>query len=325
MAGPPILWKAHLAGCLVPLTLLVQLAACLGPWVPDRLQVLALPVRVLESLAPHVLVLSLLPAVLLVVIGYRAAGGLLAAVAVLGGLGLAYDLSRMRGMDAAEPADLTVLWLNLFHDNPTPPERLADAIIDAGADVVMLGEADTFDALRDALSTHYPHGVGCAAGGPCSAVLLSRMPIEAGGIAGFETIGQGRLLHARIRPEGVAGAVAVPLDIVAMHLIKPWYIGFTGAEQDRVDWVLRRYRGPLVVAGDFNAAPWSRRMRWMHDVKGLEFPRHPVATWPARAGALGVPIDHVLTRGGAAIVSVRPWGEGLGSNHRGLLARIALP
>ena len=119
------------------------------------------------------------------------------------------------------------------------------------------------------------------------------------------------------------GAVVV----AGIHQTKPWYLGLVGGEAEAVRWGLRPGKRalPMVVAGDFNAAPWSLRMRRIQREQDLRFAAWPVPTWPAGAGGLGVPIDHVLVRGGAGIARLEPWGADLGSNHRGLIAGIDLP
>ena len=48
------------------------------------------------------------------------------------------------------------------------------------------------------------------------------------------------------------------------------------------------------------------------------------ATWPVEAGALGVPIDNLLTRSGAVIESIATLPDTFGSNHRGLRAQVAI-
>ena len=66
-------------------------------------------------------------------------------------------------------------------------------------------------------------------------------------------------------------------------------------------------------------------MRGIARDQSLGFAVWPVPTWPAAAGRFGVPIDHVLVRGGPRLVSIAPWGAELGSDHRGLLAALSLP
>ena len=52
-------------------------------------------------------------------------------------------------------------------------------------------------------------------------------------------------------------------------------------------------------------------------------PAYP-PTWPVELGPLGVPLDNVFTRAPLAVQSVEAIPDPMGSNHRGLLAGIAL-
>jgi endonuclease/exonuclease/phosphatase (EEP) superfamily protein YafD len=79
----------------------------------------------------------------------------------------------------------------------------------------------------------------------------------------------------------------------------------------------------VVAVGDFNAAPWGRTLRDLTGATGLRSLRWPPGTWPADLGL--VPIDLVLTGNGARITDIRTFGAGTGSNHRGIVAGIALP
>ena len=81
----------------------------------------------------------------------------------------------------------------------------------------------------------------------------------------------------------------------------------------------------MVAVGDFNAAPWGKSVQNVLKSSGMKALRWPVPTWPAAAGSFGLPIDHVLVRGGARVVAVHPFGVALNSNHRGLMADISLP
>ena len=82
--------------------------------------------------------------------------------------------------------------------------------------------------------------------------------------------------------------------------------------------------GDLIVSGDFNAAPWSDTLEHLaREAELIPGPGHP-ATWPVRAGPLGVPIDNMFTRGAALIRSIAPTPEAFGSNHLGLMATVDL-
>lgn len=81
--------------------------------------------------------------------------------------------------------------------------------------------------------------------------------------------------------------------------------------------------GPVIVAGDFNATPYTPAFRSFAELAGLgSFQRFP-ATYPNRLRDLGLPIDHVLVRD-ARLVDLQAIPP-VGSDHRALSAQILLP
>lgn len=315
--------RLHLVGLLVPLALALEAVAGLGRFVPDIDQFLSTNLRMLESLAPQILVVALILSLAVAGLGGRRAGLGLALLAVLAAAGIAWEYRGMRAPPAAAgaAADLRLLWFNVLAGNPTPPERLVAAIRASGADVVLLAEAVPLRGALDALADLYPYRLGCSETARCGLVLLSRFPVDRPRFHDFPS-GPDRMLRVVLDVPG-HGSIA----LAGIHETKPWYLGLTGGEAEAIRWGLRpgAQALPLLVAGDFNAAPWSLRMRRLQGEQGLGFARWPVPTWPAAAGPLGVPIDHVLVRDGVGILRLAPWGADLGSNHRGLIAEIALP
>lgn len=81
--------------------------------------------------------------------------------------------------------------------------------------------------------------------------------------------------------------------------------------------------GPVIVAGDFNATPYTPAFRNFVEAAGLgSFGSFP-ATYPNRLRDLGLPIDHVLVRD-ARLVDLRALPS-IGSDHRPLSATLLLP
>jgi endonuclease/exonuclease/phosphatase (EEP) superfamily protein YafD len=81
--------------------------------------------------------------------------------------------------------------------------------------------------------------------------------------------------------------------------------------------------GPVIVAGDFNATPFTPAFRrFLVDARVLP-PRALPGSYPANFGALGLPIDHILLRD-ADLSAVRAL-PATGSDHRPILAHIVLP
>lgn len=83
---------------------------------------------------------------------------------------------------------------------------------------------------------------------------------------------------------------------------------------------------PVVVAGDFNATPWSRGFRLLTGPADLANSQEGfgyASTWPAQLPAfLRIPLDHVLHSRNLTVIS-REVGPTLSSDHRPVRAEIA--
>jgi endonuclease/exonuclease/phosphatase (EEP) superfamily protein YafD len=253
--------------------------------------------------------------------------GHFAAVAWLPGAADCYSLGPLRGASAAETAQAT----------PTRPFSLVTYNIHAGnrpsrwmrkwmekppADFLMLQEvsAPIARAVRG-LDGVYPERL-IAEGSLADQgiALLSSRPLAE---------------HRVFQPiEGVGPAIFARLThadppapwLVTVHAPNP--VRAEGLRQrDRflaaLAHEIRRLDGPVVVAGDFNATPFTPAFAGFVETAGLRTTcRHP-GTFPSSARFLGLPIDHVLVRD-ADIAGV--WGfRPLGSDHRALGATVLLP
>ena len=310
--------RGVLAGLLLPLAAGLPLAGFGLQYVPDS----TFPgtvARILESAGPHLLLASVLPILALALVGARRLAGLCLLLAIGSGAALvAQRVATSAPLAADAPVDLRLLWFNADFRNPTPPAEIVAAIRASGADLVMLAETLEIGPALDGLADLYPYRAGCLA--TCEVSVLSRYPLQ-----DLQVITPGIAWDERMAVFDLTLPGRVPVSFVALHMTKPWFYGIVDDEIDTIEAALPRHPGPMVLAGDLNSAPWSLRLRWLRRVAHLEDPLVPIATWPAAAGGYGLPIDHVLVRGGPRIVSIAPWGAELGSDHRGLLAALSLP
>lgn len=81
--------------------------------------------------------------------------------------------------------------------------------------------------------------------------------------------------------------------------------------------------GPVVVAGDFNATPFTPVFNDFVRLANVSPMQSPVATYPALLGWLGIPIDHILVRD-VQVRNVEALSS-IGSDHRPLKATLILP
>lgn len=84
-----------------------------------------------------------------------------------------------------------------------------------------------------------------------------------------------------------------------------------------------REPGPVIVAGDLNATPWSHAMRPLAaaGLRDTQLGRGFSATWQRGNPIFAIPIDHLLL-GGNITATARWTGPDLGSDHRPIVADL---
>ncbi len=316
------MWRERLIGVLLFGLVATLAVAAFSHLIPESApQYISVQARMLDSIRPHLLVPALALCAVLAGLGQRRAAAVGGAAAMLVLVALVVDHAA-RIAPRADQGDLSVVWFNMLETNEITAERLARALRAADADVIVIGESTAAIArdLPTQLGDSHPHRLGCTGEDRCGVLLLSRLPLGTSRIRDMPS-GRERFIRVVIEQPGRQRT-----HLIAFHMVKPWFSGFAETEMTALEAALdAKTAPPTILVGDFNAAPWSWRMRHIERSFGLRHAARPIATWPAGAGALGVPIDHVLLRGGTALSSVKPWGADLGSNHRGLRAEIALP
>ena len=312
---PPPLLPA-LGGALAALAGLALAIGAGTPLVPED-SVLDSAARMADTLAPLWLASAVVLGLSAGLAGLRRIGAGLVLVAMLAAGHVVWTQVRdgqplARGM----APDLTVLFLNALADDGARADRILDTVLAKDADLVVIAEAAAIAPAMDRLRAAYPFVSDCQ---DCEIVVASRTePLRFWRMA----------LNPAWPPRYAVAELALPdgrrLFLAASHLTKPWYTALADPERAQLAAQWAWFDGPVVAIGDFNAAPWSRPLRDLTAATGLEPLRLSPGTWPAAWGDLGLPIDLVLTGGGARITSVRGF-RGTGSNHRGIVAGIALP
>jgi endonuclease/exonuclease/phosphatase (EEP) superfamily protein YafD len=172
---------------------------------------------------------------------------------------------------------------------------------------------NALEALREELS----HGHNARYG---DLAILSRRPMER----------PTENLSVRFARAAAAeiGTPVGPVTIVSAHPTVP-----LGAERTAIrDRALARLgaraveaQGGVIVAGDFNATPWSPPFRAMVREAGLAFGggarRKTWPVWPNWPMWLALPIDHVLAGRGCVVIDLRH-GPDVGSDHLPVIAEI---
>jgi endonuclease/exonuclease/phosphatase (EEP) superfamily protein YafD len=205
----------------------------------------------------------------------------------------------------------SLIQLNLRYDNSDPAEVLR-MVAREKPDIITVEEVSgQWQEKLKLLEGRYPYSQYCRRTGGWGVAILSRRPFVEGSRSGC--VGGGIMAFARF---DLGGA---PLSVVALHLPWPWPFNQPG----NISFIaphLANQEGPLIVAGDFNAAPWSNAVRRVEAITGT---RHIAGIGPTfaprqfPAGLIrhfGLPIDQVLTSPGIAnarIAALYP----VGSDH----------
>lgn len=272
--------------------------------------------QLMPLMALVLLVLALLLALLRR--GWRAAGVAVLAVSVLGLTWSRFEsVAAPTRATAAQGVPFKLVSFNALHDNPGGVAAIP-YLLDSGADAILLLEAFQFAAELPRLLQAYPYRVGCAGPEPCDTLLLSRHKPLATAFSSMGAVPTRRYAQFTLDVDGAR------VTLVGAHMSKPYFDEIPDIELDTLIQRLDRIEGPVILAGDFNATPWSPALMKLANATGLRFSGVYVPTWPASAEGFGLPIDHVLTRG-ADILSLEAMPSAFGSNHRGLVSRIDIP
>lgn len=131
----------------------------------------------------------------------------------------------------------------------------------------------------------------------------------------------------RIMPSVVA-SVGDSIKVLGMHTWSPLPPS-RAVPRDRqlselTDWV-KLQDGAVCVVGDLNITPWAPAFQKLLST-GLSDSRcngfGNSASWPAWLGPLGIPIDHVLSRGSCSIVNRQLGPMVTGSDHRPVIFEV---
>ncbi|WP_019172206.1 endonuclease/exonuclease/phosphatase family protein [Pseudaminobacter salicylatoxidans] len=222
--------------------------------------------------------------------------------------------------DETEQPIYKLLQINLRYNNPEP-NKVLSLIGRIRPDVVTLDEVSEMWAGKLALlSSAYPHSIQCPyPNGVFGVAILSTRPFVEGR--------EGRC-HERgsfaVAPVDFGGRA---VDVAALHLGWPW--PFRQAGQ------IETLAGPLgglgataLLAGDFNATPWSAAVARVAKLGGLTLAPSAGPTWqwhglPEFLRFSGLPIDHVLHKGNVIAIAAHTLGE-VGSDHLPVLVEFAL-
>lgn len=222
---------------------------------------------------------------------------------------------------AAQGPVYRLLHMNLRFDN-REPEKALSLIGRLRPDVVTLNEVSQMWRERlVALEATYPHVLYCP---PATRIggtaILSRRPFAPGS-------------EPQCRDRGAIASAHVDLggrivNIATLHMGWPWPFAQPW-QLPRIAAALGSLDDTAILAGDFNATPWSHAARIVVESGKLALVPGIRPTWLPRAAPewlrrhVGLPIDHVATRGGVVGAGIRTTTES-GSDHLPILFEFML-
>lgn len=294
---------------------IVTVAGMFGPW--------SVAADALTNFRVHLAILALfLAACALGANGQLAA---MATVVAVVNLGLAFSYDRSPRVSPTGGKTLKVMTVNVLYRVENDDQILAQ-IAAEDPDVVFFQELTRArQGLLTRLQTHYPWQISCAGAWRCDVAIVSRH----------------RWDTAQARPVGAAGTKMAWARfgsewsntlVASVHLQWP-FVSNQMAQLQAVTNFLAGHAGPIIVAGDLNAVPWSAAVRSFTRQAQLHSAGGFVPTWPRRTFGEGQPcvlcvpqlqIDHVFVSQQFRVLSMRS-GADVGSDHLPLIAELELP
>jgi len=222
--------------------------------------------------------------------------------------------------ESANAAVYRLLHMNLRFDNEST--AAISLIGELRPDIVTLNEVSRqWKPRLEALRASYPYGVMCDSDKNIGGVaILSRRPLA----ADVQTTCGDNGSFARAQFD-IGGRI---VEIATLHLGWPWPF-----EQP---WQIRRVQPLLeetgttaIIAGDFNAVPWSNTARQVESGSRARLLRGIGPTWLDRRAPdalrryMGLPIDNMLAKGGVVPLHVGTVADS-GSDHLPILLEFLL-
>lgn len=239
------------------------------------------------------------------------------------GSALFYPHKPLEAASIGKP--LKVVTLNTLHwaDNT---EKIVQFIRKETPDIIFLQELPIEKlTILNQLANDYPWQKHCAELADCGLAMLSRAPWHEASIV-FRPEKNERYVWARFGPD------FANMTVAGVHLKWP-YFSSQRSNLETVYQDLPKSSGPMLIAGDFNATPWSWMLRSFTAANNL-WPAGPFRpTWPVRKFSQDVvcglcfpqmQIDHILVSDQFRILNSRT-GPYVGSDHLPLIVDIAVP
>lgn len=212
---------------------------------------------------------------------------------------------------------------NLHIDNKDL-EKLKKEVNEIGPEMVLLLEVtpEHLVQLRP-LINNYPHYIENIFKGErdIGFVFLSKFPILENHITRLSDVCN-FVLETRLEIN------QQPVKFYGVHAQRPdvHNLGERKEQFIRLAQQLREQTLPVIVAGDFNATPYSPMFREVVKISGLKDSREGFGwqpSWPTFFPLLWIPIDHVLVTPDVQVL-MRRTGSYIGSDHYPVITKLSL-
>lgn len=230
---------------------------------------------------------------------------------VAGLLGMAPDILQTRYVAAPSPHmdtedTLHVISYNMLYSNSSLDE-ITDWLLAENPHVIALQEGSQLTkVLMTRLRDRYPHWLSCPNNTRLHSMVITRLKLTGrGGCLGSQS---DRLAWLEVTWQGA------PLSLVSVHLQWPWP-RYQAHQLDRLERDLRGLPQPALIAGDFNAMPWSHSVARIADMTGTRRVSGFLPSFVGTEFLLPLPIDHVLAPDLLSPLATR-LGPAMGSDHR---------
>jgi len=280
-------------------------------------------IEVTTNFRPHLLVIGVGVVIVAAWVSRPMASVAIVAVLALAPSTLPYLFGADIASAAAGSEELTVLQYNTLYTNHDI-DGIAEEILSSDADIVALHEMtnDRWNQLQPQISDVYPHQVSngnLRASRGFASVLLSRTPLrpvqdvpDIAPVAATTTIDDRDVLAIALHPSP-SRTESAKIDHRRDLL------------DATVDFV-EQHGGPAIIITDLNIAPTSPDYQGFIDDLGWDDPRRSLGIAPTfptgPLNPIGIAIDHVFASP-ELIVTNYELGDGGGSDHRSLVARLA--
>lgn len=203
--------------------------------------------------------------------------------------------------------------------------KIIKGVAESNADILLLLEVteENFKPVKT-LINNYPYHIinlNITSSGT-GTVLISRFPILAHEITKYSEVGN-MLVYAVLEINNRKVA------FYGVHLPRPM---FAAANKTRIEQFrslaehVAKQSIPVIVAGDFNATPYSPIFKEVLKISGLNDSRVGFGwqpSWPTTFPLLWIPIDHILTSPEVQVHN-RITGSYTGSDHYPVVAELSI-